>query len=123
MRLLFARSCASWWVTVSCGIGLAACLDTPGESGPATARLVVAWDPLACGEPHRVVVELEDDTGAELSASVPCTLGGLTVDLAHFGLYRGRIYAWALAAPIRSVTPLEVMIDEAIVQWHVATPR
>jgi hypothetical protein len=129
MRFLLARLCAPWLVTASCWIALTACLDSPFDASPspslspATARLVVAWDPLACGEPHRVVVELEDDTGAARSASVPCNLGGLTVDLPHLGVYRGRIYAWALAAPIRSVMPLEVMIDEPIVQWHVATPR
>lgn len=104
-------------------LGLAGCLDAPLEPGPAAARLVVDWDPLACGEPHRVVVELADDGGAALSASVPCNLGGLTVDVAHLGVYRGRIYAWALAAPIRSVTALEVMIDAPIVSWPVATPR
>jgi hypothetical protein len=106
------------------GLGwLAGCLDAPLEPGPAAARLVVGWDPLACGEPHRVVVELADDDGAALSASVPCNLGGLTIDVAHLGVYRGRIYALALAAPIRSVMALEVMIDEPIVPWPVATPR
>ncbi len=109
------------WLVLGLG-SLAGCLDAPLEPGPAVARLVVGWDPLACGEPHRVVVELADDAGAALSASVPCNLGGVTVDVAHLGVYRGRIYAWALAAPVRSVMALEVTIDEPIVQWHVATP-
>ena len=118
-----AGTVASWWMTwAMCATWLAGCLDTPMETGPAAARLVVGWDPLACGEPHRVVIELADDGGAALSASVPCNLGGLTVDVAHLGLYRGRIYAWALAAPVRSVMALEVTIDEPIVQWRVATP-
>jgi len=55
------------------------CLDVPPESSAATARLVTAWDPLECGDPHRVVVELEDDGGAKLSASTPCNIGGLTL--------------------------------------------
>ena len=103
-------------------MAMAGCLDAPMEAGPAAARLVVGWDPLACGEPHRVVIELADDSGAALSGSVPCNLGGVTVDVAHLGVYRGRIYAWALAAPVRSVMALEVTIDEPIVQWRVATP-
>jgi hypothetical protein len=111
------------WLVVAWLSGAAGCLDAPLDPGPAAARLVIAWDPLACGEPHRVVVELEDDNGAPRSASTPCNLGGLTVDVARFGVYRGRIYAWALDAPVRSVAPLEVTIDEPIVQWHVATPR
>jgi hypothetical protein len=106
-----------------CWIALAGCLDTPSEAAPAAARLVVTWDPLGCGEPHRVVIELADDAGEERSASVPCNLGGVTVDVGHFGVYRGRIYAWAIAAPIRSVAPLEVAIDEPIVTRQVATPR
>lgn len=99
------------------------CLDAPMEPAPSVARLIVGWDPLACGDPHRVVVELTDDAGAARSASAPCGLGGVAVDLAHFGSYRGRIYAWALAAPIRSIAPLEVTIDEAITDCRVATPR
>jgi hypothetical protein len=108
------------------GLGLGAiagCLDAPLEPGPAAARLDVGWDPLACGEPHRVVVELADDGGAAVSASVPCNLGGVTVDVAHLGGYHGRVYAWALAAPIRSVMAIEVTIDAPIVSWRVATPQ
>jgi hypothetical protein len=109
------------WLALASG-WLTGCLDAPMEAGPSVARLVVGWDPLACGDPHRVVIELADDSGAALSASVPCNLGGVTVDVAHLGVYRGRIYAWALAAPVRSVMALEVTIDEPIVQWQVATP-
>jgi hypothetical protein len=99
------------------------CLDEPLPRGPAEARLVVGWDPLACGEPHRVAIELADDAGAPLAASTPCNLGAITVDIAHLGVYRGRIYAWALAAPVRSEAALEVSVDEPIVHWHVETPR
>jgi len=100
----------------------AACLDAPVESGPSLARLVVAWDPLACGAPHRIVVELADEAGVSVSASEPCNLGGVTVDVAHFGTYRGRIYAWAPDDPMRSVAPIDVVIDQPIVRWPVATP-
>jgi hypothetical protein len=58
-----------------------------------------------------------------ISASAPCNLGGVTLDVAHLGIYRGRIYAWALDAAIRSVTPIEVSIDEPIVHRYVATPQ
>lgn len=99
-----------------------ACLDAPGAPGPAVARLVVAWDPLACGAPHRVAVELEDDADARVAASTPCSLGAVTVDVAHTGAYHGRIYAWAIGEPVRSVTSIEVNIDQAVVRRQVATP-
>ena len=98
------------------------CLDLPPESSAATARLVTAWDPLACGDPHRVVVELEDDGGAKLSAGTPCNIGGLTLDVSHLGSYHGRVYAWALDAPIRSITSIDVMIDKPIVHLQISTP-
>jgi hypothetical protein len=100
----------------------AACMDVPAEESPPVARLVAAWDPLACGEPHRVVIELADDDGVRVAASAPCSLGGLTVDVAHFGSYRGRIYAWAIDAPVRAAVPIELVIDQPIVHWSVAVP-
>jgi hypothetical protein len=109
-------------VWVALGGGSAGCLDEPEEGPAPLARLVAGWDPLACGEPHRIVVELADEAGAMRSASAPCNLGGLTVDVDHFGRYRGRIYAWALDASIRSITPIELTIDQPIVDWYVATP-
>jgi hypothetical protein len=123
MRSLLTLLCSSRFAGALAWAVLGACIDAPAESGPAVARLVTTWDPLACGEPHRIVVELGDEGGAPSSASGPCNLGVLTLDLAHFGGYRGRIYAWALAAPIRSIAPLELTIDEPIVRWPVATPR
>jgi len=109
-------------VSVVLGGASAGCLDGPAEGPAPLARLVAGWDPLACGEPHRIVVELADEAGAMCSASAPCNLGGLTVDVGHFGSYRGRIYAWALDASIRSITPIELTIDQPIVDWYVATP-
>ncbi|HEX7837199.1 MAG TPA: hypothetical protein VF469_07025 [Kofleriaceae bacterium] len=122
MRPLLLLLGSPWLVAVLAWTALAACLDTPVAGGPSLARLVVAWDPLACGEPHRVVIELADETGAPLSASAPCNLGGLTVDVSHFGSYHGRLYAWALDAPVRSVMPVELVIDQPITHWDVATP-
>lgn len=123
MRCLLVLLCSPLFAAALLWASLAACIDTPPAPGSAVARLVAAWDPLACGEPHRVVLELEDDSGVKVSASTPCNLGGLTLDVSHLGTYRGRIYAWALDAPIRSIAPVEVMIDEPIVQWSVATPQ
>ena len=111
-----------WFVTVLVWGATSGCLDVPPGSDDVTARLVAAWDPLACGDPHRVVVELADDGGAKLSASTPCNIGGLTLDVAHLGSYHGRVYAWALDAPIRSITAIDVMIDQPIVHLQVSTP-
>ena len=123
MRCLLVLLCSPLFAAAAVWAGLAGCIDEPPAPGSTIARLVAAWDPLACGDPHRVALELEDDTGVKLSASTPCNLGGLTLDAPHFGTYRGRIYAWALDAPIRSIAPVEVTIDEPIVHWSVATPQ
>jgi hypothetical protein len=108
-------------------IGFVACIDAPFPDPPPAARIVTTWDPLDCGKvPYRVVVELEDDAGVELSASTPCARGTLALDAPHFGIYRGRIYAWQLAgdsAVIRSVMAVRLAVDEPIVRWWVATPR
>jgi hypothetical protein len=112
----FATTLAFW----TC---FGACVDAPLPPGPPQAKIVAAWDPLACGEPHRVAVELEDDAGAPLSASAPCSIGGLTIDAPHFGVYRGRIYAWQLGEPERSSVDVHLVVDEPIVRWDVATPR
>jgi len=100
----------------------AACVDTPLPGDPPVAKLVATWDPLACGDPHRVVVELADDSGAMISGSTECAIGGLTVDASHFGTYRGRIYSWALGEPIRSISPIEIELDQPLVRWAVMTP-
>jgi hypothetical protein len=123
MRSYRSLLCSAWLAAVLLGSALAACVDEPFAPTGGVARLITVWDPLACGEPHRIVVEIEDDEGDPRSASAPCNLGGVAIDVAHFGAYRGRIYAWAPAAAIRSITPLALTIDQPIVHWFVATPR
>jgi hypothetical protein len=115
-----------WALFGSCVLG--GCIDTPGPEPEPQARLLTSWDPLACGDPHRVVIDLEDDEGRKLSSSVPCTIGTMTLDVRHWGIYRGRIYAWALAegasSPvIRSVAAVRLEIDSPIIEWTVETPR
>jgi hypothetical protein len=122
MRYLLVLLCSPLFVAAALWSLQAACIDTPPEPGPVVARVVAAWDPLACGAPHRVVLELEDDIGEPRSASMPCNLGSLTLDVPHLGRYQGRIYAWALDAPVRSAMPVEVMVDQPIVHWFVETP-
>jgi hypothetical protein len=106
-------------------LGFIACIDAPLPDNPPASRIVTTWDPLECGGPHRVVVELEDDGGIEISASAPCSRGMVTLDAPHFGIYRGRIYAWELdvAGHIRSVMSIRLAVDEPIVRWWVATPK
>ncbi|HEU4732344.1 MAG TPA: hypothetical protein VFT22_30830 [Kofleriaceae bacterium] len=123
MRCLLVLLCSPLFAAAVAWSLLAACLDGPPDPGPVVARFVAAWDPLGCGAPHRVVLELEDETGAQRSVSAPCNLGGLTVDVPHLGSYQGRIYAWALDAPVRSVMPVVVAIDQPIVHWFVDTPQ
>jgi hypothetical protein len=100
-----------------------ACVDAPMPDGPPQAKIVAAWDPLACGVAHRVAVELEDDAGAPLAASTACSLGSLTLEAPHFGVYRGLIYAWELGVGERSAAQVHLIVDESIVRWDVETPR
>src|SRR3954471_12392656 len=77
-----------------------ACVSTLPDDPVPVSRLLASWDPLACGEPHRVVLELEDEDGNRLSSSTPCWLGGLAVDLPSWGFYTGRLYTWIADEPI-----------------------
>jgi hypothetical protein len=96
--------------------------DVPDDPPPPAARLVTSWDPLACGSPHRVVVELASDEGLEVSSSAPCANGGLTLDAPRWGIYTGRIYTWVQGEPIRSVRHVTLAVDAPIVHWQVITP-
>ncbi|HUQ41074.1 MAG TPA: hypothetical protein VM052_01100 [Candidatus Limnocylindrales bacterium] len=106
---------------VSCST---ACLDeVPDEMPPApVARVIVAWDPRDCGEPHRVAVELEDHDGNPASTSTVCAIGSITLDVRHFGVYIGRIYAWSEGA-IRGEVRMHLAVDEPISRWFIETPR
>jgi hypothetical protein len=105
------------------GTCVSGCVDTPLPDLEPQARVVASWDPLACGDPHRVVIELEDDGGAPVSRSVPCAAGAITLDIVHWGVYRGRIYAWTLGPDIRSVTEVRLEVDAPVIFWTVDTPR
>jgi hypothetical protein len=98
------------------------CLDTPSPHASAVAALVTTWDPLICGDPHRVEVELTDLDGATVSASAPCDLGVVALDVSHLGNYTGRVYAWEIGEPVRSITPITVAIDQPVVHQRVNTP-
>jgi hypothetical protein len=122
MRIAATLILTPWIATALFWLAFTACIDSPMPDDPAIARVVVAWDPLACGAPHRIVVELEDQAGVKLSSSTPCNTGSLTVDAPHFGIYYGRIYAWEAGEDIRSITPVRLFVDEPVVRWLIATP-
>lgn len=121
---LFVWICSPAFFSLCFWLSFVACLDAPVPDRPPVSRIIAAWDPTMCGEPHRVVVELEDEGGAMISASTRCEVGMLTLDAPHFGIYRGRLYAWELdhEVEIRSVTALVMTVDEPVVRWWVATP-
>lgn len=97
--------------------------DVPDEPPEPAARLVPSWDPLACGTPHRVVLELEHEDGHELSTSAPCWTGGLVLDVPHWGLYRARVYAWRPGATTRDDAPVHALaIDAPVVRWQLSPP-
>ena len=112
---------AVFWVCF--GTCVSGCIDEPLPDPEPQSRIIAEWDPLVCGEPHRVVIELEDDDGAKLSRSVPCELGGVALDIRHWGVYRGRVYAWTLGPVIFAVTPVRLEVDAPIIYWTVDTPR
>jgi len=126
MRSYLVLLCSPLVVAVAAWTALAACIDAPPEPRTSPGRLVVGWDPLACRDPHRLVVELRDEAGAVLSASTPCSLGTLAIDVAHFGSYRARIYAWVLDPTARPTAPgeriIDLTIDQPIARWDVTVP-
>ena len=100
-----------------------ACIaNVPDEREP-VSRLLTSWDPLACGEPHRVVLELEDESGNPVRSSTPCWLGGIAVDLPSWGFYTGRIYSWIPDGPIRSIHEMAFAVDQAVVRYELRTPQ
>jgi hypothetical protein len=117
---------APWLASCLIWAALVACLDVPLPEEPGVARVITAWDPRTCGEPHRVVVELEAEAdGAFATAGAPCANGVIVLDVPHRGRYRARIYAWELGAhapSIRSELVVDVMVDDAVVRWLVQTP-
>ncbi len=96
--------------------------NIPDEREP-VSRLITSWDPLACGEPHRVVLELEDESGNQVRSSSPCWLGGLAVDLPSWGFYTGRIYSWVPDEPIRSIHEIAFPVDDVVVRYQLRTPQ
>jgi hypothetical protein len=121
---MFIPAAGSVLVSIFCGAALVACIDSPpGPAATSGAKIVVQWDPLACGTPHRIAVELEDEEGLPLSSSAPCALGGLSFGAPHLGVYVGRAYAWTAGQPIRSITPVRIVVDEPVVRWIVETPQ
>jgi len=100
-----------------------ACVDSPLQDDPAQAKIVASWDPLQCGAPHRVAVDLADDAGAPISSSTICAAGSLTVDAPHQGAWHGRIYAWTLGVGEHATEPVDLEVDEPVLHWQVDTPR
>lgn len=115
-------ACVAFWLGFAASLG--ACIDHPVEDVPPASKIFAHWDPLACGDdPHRVAIELYDDAGAQVAGSAPCLRGGLTLALAEWGRYRGRLYAAVAGEPARSEMPVEITVDTPLVQWDVDTPE
>ena len=120
---LIASIVSSWLATVMFWSLFAACVDAPHDINESPAAdVILQWNPVVCGPPHRVVFELESIDGGPLSSSVPCAIGTLTLEVPHFGIYLGRVYSWYVAEPIRSVTPMRLYVDEPVMRWLVPTP-
>jgi len=122
MRTALSCIVLPWTLGLVFWLLFGACVaDVPEEPEP-VSRLLASWDPLACGDPHRVVVELEDESGNPVSGSTPCWLGGIALDLPRWGWYTGRIYTWVQGEPIRSVRSVRLAVDAPLIRWQVITP-
>ncbi len=117
MRTLVVDITAPWILTIAFWVTFGACVDQPARDPPPVARIVASWDPLACGPPHRVVLELEDDAGVKLVGSMPCNAGGIAIDGRHRGRYRGRIYATEL-----DPHTVELDVEAEIYAWWMGSP-
>ncbi|HTR55220.1 MAG TPA: hypothetical protein VMJ10_31275 [Kofleriaceae bacterium] len=123
MRAFFVWSLASCAGSLAFWALFGACVAVEPPAGVPQADVIFEWDPLACGDPHRIAVELSDDSGQRLATSVPCDVGAAELAAVAYGSYRGRIYAWALGEDARSVAPLELDVDDRVVRTTVATPK
>lgn len=101
---------------------LGACIDAPLPDTEPLTRIQLDWDPRLCGEPHRVVLELEDEAGTALSTSTPCVLGTLSLDGEAMGVYLGRLFGWTAGQPIRGEVPVRLDVDAPHVRWFVTPP-
>jgi len=110
-------ACVLFWSAFT-----ACVIEPPPDPPPPAARIVLAWDPAGCVDPHRVVVELEDEDGIDISSSAPCWLGAVTLDAPSWGIYRGRFYSWVLDQPISDVRRIEITVDAPIVRWQLSPP-
>ena len=117
MRMLLLHILTPWIATLAFWFTFGACVDQPVRELPPLAQIIATWDPLACGPPHRVVLELEDDAGAKLAASMPCATGGLALDTHHLGIYRGRVFATEL-----DPKPVELWVDREVYTWWLGSP-
>lgn len=122
LSILLTTVLASILITMAIGV-LAGCLSTvPDDDEPPASRVIVQWNPLECGEPHRVVLELEHEDGTDASSSVPCILGSLTLELGQWGIYFGRFYGWEAGVPIRGVEAVTLTVDAPVIHWQLTEP-
>jgi hypothetical protein len=117
MRNALVDILAPWLATLAFWFSFGACVEQPPPDPPPIARIVATWDPLACGPPHRVVLELEDAAGVQVAASSPCSAGGIAIDTRHRGAYTGRIFATEL-----DPRPVEVDVESEVYTWWLGAP-
>ena len=111
-------ACAFWAV-------FGACVDAEVEATPPLSRVLVAWGPLACGDPHRVIIELDAiDDGARVVRSVPCAIGWMALDVPHVGDYRARVDSApdGDGSDATLVDEIELDIETQIVRWTLEAP-
>jgi len=109
-------ACAFWAV-------FGACVDVEVEAAPPRSRVLVAWDALACRDPHRVVIELAAvDDDAVVQRSVPCAIGWMALDVPHLGGYHARVESWWLGEAARVVAEVDLDVEVPIVRWTLEGP-
>jgi len=121
--LLVVRAMTIHLCLVACCLVACTIIVPPVPDAQPLARVEASWDAADCGEPHRVVLELEDKAGVPLSIAVACEVGVASLDVMHWGVYLGRIYAQTMDGDVRDEEKLRVDVDAPVVQVAVDTPR
>ncbi len=112
-------------VLLAAGFWLAfgACVDVEAAVTPPLSRVLVAWDPLACHDDHRVAIELTalaDD--AIVTRSVPCAVGWMPLDVPHVGEYRARVDIVSASALPQLAFERDLDIEAPVVRWTLDEP-
>ena len=110
-----------WIATLVFWSTFAACIDTPLEPDPPPSRLVALWNPTSMRHATSRRARARGRSRAPISASAPCNIGGLALDVATGALSRTDLRVDARTSQSdrsRRVTPRDRCRDRAVDRRH-----